>query len=66
MFESLLEGMNLPFRVMEFPLPSKFKIPLVEAYDNGKDPLDHIRTDKAHMFFHGPSTRSCVGPSQPL
>ncbi len=68
MLESLLKETNLPFttRVMEFPLPTKFKMPQVESRDNNKDPLDHIETYKAHMFFQGAQRISYVGLSQPL
>lgn len=63
MFESLLKGTNLPFttRVMEFPLPTKFKMLQVEFYYSNKDPLDHIETYKAHMFFFQGSPKEIMG-----
>ena len=29
-----------------FPLPPKFRMPQVEAYDESKDPLDHLESFK--------------------
>jgi len=54
-FDNLLEEKNHSFTVsvMEPPLPPKFKVPQMDAYVGNKDPLDHIETYKAHMFFQG-------------
>ena len=45
-----LDGMltNSPFttKVLECPLPLKFKLPQLEVYDSRKDPLDHISAFK--------------------
>ena len=32
--------------VTSFPLPPKFRMPQVEAYDESKDPLDHLESFK--------------------
>jgi len=48
-----LDGMhrrtNSPFiaKVLECPLPPKFKLPQLEVYDGTKDPLDHIGAFKS-------------------
>ncbi|XP_041027035.1 uncharacterized protein LOC121267253 [Juglans microcarpa x Juglans regia] len=45
---------------MAVPLPPKFKIPHIEAYDGSKDPLEHLETFKAHMILHGfPNEVAC-------
>ena len=36
-----------------FPLPSKFRMPQVEAYDGSKDPLDHHKSFKTLMHVQG-------------
>ena len=33
-------------KVMECPLPPKFRLPQLESYDDLKDPLDHITSFK--------------------
>ena len=40
----LVHRTDLPFTapVTSFPLPPKFCMPQVEAYDGSKDPLDHL------------------------
>ena len=40
---------NSPFiaKVLECPLPLKFKLPQLEVYDGMKDPLDHVGALKA-------------------
>jgi hypothetical protein len=67
-FESLLDGTNLPFttKVMEFPLPSKFKMQKVKAYDSNKNNLDHIETYKAYMFSKGPRRDHVSALPKPL
>ena len=32
--------------VLHFPLPAKFRMPQVEAFDSAKDPVDHLNTYK--------------------
>lgn len=39
--------------VMVVPLSLKFKIPTMELYDGGRDPLKHLDTFKTHMTLHG-------------
>ena len=39
--------------VLHFPLPSKFRIPQVEAFDGVKDLVDHLNTYKNQMELHG-------------
>ena len=39
--------------ITSFPLPPKFHIPLVEAYDGLKDPLDHLESFKTIMNLQG-------------
>ena len=34
-----------------FPLPLKFRMPQVEAYDKSKDPLDHLKSFKTLMYL---------------
>ena len=46
--DKMVKMTNSPFttKVMECPLPPKFRLPQLESYDNLKDPLDHITTFK--------------------
>ena len=39
--------------VLHFPLPAKFKMPQIEAFDGTKDPVDHLNTYKNQMELHG-------------
>ena len=39
--------------ITSFPLPSKFRIPQVEAYDGSKDPLDHLESFETLMHLQG-------------
>ena len=39
--------------VLHFPLPAKFRMPQVETFDGGKDPVDHLHTYKNQMKLHG-------------
>ena len=39
--------------VLHFPLPTKFRMPHIEAFDRTKDPVDHLNTYKNHMELHG-------------
>ena len=47
--------MNSPFTapVTSFPLPPKFRMTYVEAYDRSKDPLDHLKSFKTLMHLQG-------------
>ena len=39
--------------VLHFPLPEKFKMPQIEAFDGAKDLVDHLNTYKYQMQLHG-------------
>ena len=39
--------------VLHFPLPTKFKMPQIKAFDGLKDPIDHLYTYKNQMELHG-------------
>ena len=39
--------------VLHFPLPAKFRMPQVEAFDGARDPVDHLNTYKNQMELHG-------------
>ena len=39
--------------VLHFPLPAKFRMPQMEAFDGTKDPVDHLNTYKKQMELHG-------------
>ncbi|XP_059650655.1 uncharacterized protein LOC132296472 [Cornus florida] len=52
--DGLVQKTNLPFSpsVMKCPLPSKFRMPIIESFDGSKDPLDHLETFQALMHLH--------------
>ena len=37
--------------VNSFPLPHKFHMPLIDSYNEVKDPLDHLKIFKTLMHF---------------
>ena len=39
--------------VLHFPLPAKFRMPQIEAFDGTKDPVDHLNIYKNQMELHG-------------
>ena len=39
--------------VLHFPLPTKFRMPQIGAFDGTKDPIDHLNTYKNQMKLHG-------------
>ena len=39
--------------VLHYPLPAKFRMPQMEAFDGIKDPVDHLNTYKNQMELHG-------------
>ena len=41
------------FEVLHFPLPAKFRMLQVEAFDGTRDPVDHLNTYKNQMELHG-------------
>ena len=53
--DTLVQQTESPFtaEVLYFPLPSKFRMPQVEAFDGAKDPVDHLNTYKNQMELHG-------------
>ena len=53
--DELVHWTNSPFTtpVTSFPLPPKFRMPQVEAYDRSKDPLDHLESFKTLMHLQG-------------
>ena len=53
--DTLVQKTESPFtaEVLHFPLPTKFRMPLVEAFDGVKDPVDHLNTYKNQMELHG-------------
>ena len=46
--DTLVQQTELPFtaEVLRHPLPAKFRMPQVEAFDGAKDPVDHLNTYK--------------------
>ena len=53
--DTLVQQTESPFtaEVLHFPLPAKFRMPQVEAFDGVKDPVDHQNTYKNQMELHG-------------
>ena len=53
--DALVQQTESPFtaEVLHFPLPAKFRMPQVEIFDGGKDPVDHLNTYKNQMELHG-------------
>lgn len=53
--DQLLTSMGWPYtkEFMAIPLPWKLRIPTMELYDEGLDPLEHLDNFKAHMTLHG-------------
>ena len=51
----LVNRIGSPFTasVNSFPLPSKFRMPHMNSYDEVKDPLDHLETFKTLMHLQG-------------
>ena len=49
--DTLVRQIESPFtaEVLHFPLPTKFRMPQVEAFDGVKDPVDHLNTYKNQM-----------------
>ena len=39
--------------VLNFPLPVKFRMPQIEAFDGTKDPVDHLNIYKNQMDLNG-------------
>ena len=53
--DTLVQQTESPFtaEVLHFPLPAKFRMPQIEAFDEIKDPVDHLNTYKNQMELHG-------------
>ena len=53
--DTLVQQTELPFttEVLHFPLPAKFRMPQVEAFNGVRDPVDHLNTYKNQMELHG-------------
>ena len=53
--DTLVQQTESPFtpEVLHYPLPAKFRMPQVEAFDGIKDPVDHLNTYKNQMELHG-------------
>ena len=51
----LVQQTESPFtvEVLHFPLPTKFRMPHIEAFNGMKDPVDHLNTYKNQMELHG-------------
>ena len=53
--DDLVHRTDSPFTVpvTSFPLPPKFRMPLVESYDGSMDLLDHLESFKTLMHLQG-------------
>ena len=53
--DTLVQQTESPFtaEVLHFPLPAKFRMPQIEAFNGAKDPVDHLNTYKNQMELHG-------------
>ena len=53
--DTLVQQTESPFsaEVLHFPLPAKFRMPQVEAFDGVRDQVDHLNTYKNQMELHG-------------
>ena len=53
--DTLVQQTESPFtvEVLHFPLPAKFRMPQIEAFDGMKDPVDHLNIYKNQMELHG-------------
>ena len=53
--DKLVHCINSPFTtlVTSFPLPTKFKMPQVEAYNGSKDPFNHLESFKTLIHLQG-------------
>ena len=53
--DTLVQQTESPFtvEVLQFPLPTKFRMPQIEAFDGVKDSVDHLNTYKNQMELHG-------------
>ena len=53
--DTLVQQTESPFtaKVLHFPLPKKFRMSQIKAFDRMKDPVDHLNTYKNQMELHG-------------
>ena len=53
--DTLVQQTESPFtaEVLHFPLPTKFRMLQIEAFDGAKDLVDHLNTYKNQMELHG-------------
>ena len=53
--DTLVQQTESPFtaEVLHFPLPAKFIMLQIEAFNSEKDPVDHLNTYKNQMELHG-------------
>ena len=53
--DDLVHRIDYPFTtsITSHPLPSKFKMPTLDSYDEMRDPYDHIVTFKTTMHLQG-------------
>ena len=53
--DTLVQQTESPFtvEVLHFPLPAKFRMSQIEAFDGAKDLVDHLNTYKNQMELHG-------------
>ena len=53
--DTLVQHIESPFtaEVHHFPLPAKFRMPQVEAFDGVRDPVNHLNTYKNQMELYG-------------
>ena len=53
--DTLVQQIESPFtvEVLHFPLPAKFRMPQIEAFDGAKASVDHLNTYKNQMELHG-------------
>ena len=53
--DDLIHRIDSPFTVsiMSHPLPSKFKMPILDSYDGTRDPYDHFAMLNMNMHLQG-------------
>ena len=53
--DTLVQQTESPFtaEVLHFPIPAKFRMPQIEAFDGTKDLVDHLNIYKNQMELHG-------------
>ena len=53
--DTLVQQTESPFtaEMLHFPLPAKFRMPQIEAFNGAKDPVDHLNTYKNQMELYG-------------